>query len=235
MSITLNATFQMPYEDFKNLNLNNVAVEYSETEEKLKLFLIKLYLKLEDKDALKQLWHCIISSSIINECVNLLQTTKCDYIIDYFKCSVNENTYASILEDDDFYMKLINLVIEDNDEYIINALKSEKPAEDTFESVLSKMGITEEGKVKARKIKSEMVDGKPDINKIMAFIQEYKQNFDSSNVDLNTIYSLMTKTEEKPTTQLPFDLNSMMNMIGSIGANMAAPKAKNHGKRGQRR
>jgi hypothetical protein len=234
MSITLNATFQMPYEDFKNLNLNNVAVEYSETEEKLKLFLIKLYLKLEDKDALKQLWHCIISSSIIHECVNLLQTTKSSYIIDYFKCSVNENTYASILEDDDFYMKLINLVIEDNDEDIINAIKY-SPVEDTFESVLSKMGITEEGKVKARKIKSEMVDGKPDINKIMAFIQEYKQNFDSSNVDLNTIYSLMTKTEEKPTTQLPFDLNSMMNMIGSIGANMAGPKQKTHGKRGQRR
>lgn len=247
MSVTVNATFTLSPENFKNLMpMNNVVVEYSDKEEKLKLFLISLYLHINkhkvDKLICNQLWLCINSSNIIHDCIKFLQSVDCKVVSQYIINKISENVYASILEDDDFYNKLINLIVEDDIEKlkpdemddIVNTYKSAPSlmdfvSDDTFETLLSKMGINEEGKVKARNIKAEMKDGKPDMNKVMAFINEYKQNLDSSNIDLNTIYKTFSGigSDDAKSPQLPFDLNNIMNMMNSF----TTPKSR----RGRRR
>lgn len=246
MSVTVNATFTLSQEDFKNLMpMTNVVVEYSDKEEKLKLFLIALYLHVHkhkvDKLICNELWLCINSNDIIHHCIKFLQSVDCKVVSQYIINKISENVYASILEEDDFYNKLINLIIEDDVEKlkpdemddIVNTYKSapslmDLVSDDTFETLLSKIGINEEGKIKARNIKAEMKDGKPDMNKVMAFISEYKQNFDSSNIDLNTIYKTFSGLgDETKSPQLPFDLNNIMNMMNSF----TTPKSR----RGRRR
>lgn len=263
-------TVTIPYEDFKHLipSITNVVYTNTDKEEKLKLFLISLYLHVHkckiDKNICNQLWECINSNTIIDDCILFLQSTTSDVIADYFKSKVNENVYASIIEDDDFYIKLINIIAadEENDHInpheiddIVNTYKSsssQQPSladlvtDETFETLLSKMGINEEGKIQARAIKAEMKDGKaPDMNKVMAFVQKYKQNFDSSNIDLNTIYKMMTgmssandgstvkdaEPSNEAKTQLPFDLNNVMNMVNALSANLNPQKSR----RGRRR
>lgn len=264
-------TVTIPYEDFKHLipSITNVVYTNTDKEEKLKLFLISLYLHIHkckiDKNICNQLWACINSNAIIEDCITFLQSTNSDVIGNYFKSKVSENVYASIIEDDDFYIKLINIIVDEEIGHInpheiddiVNTYKSSSSnssspsladlvTDETFETLLSKMGINEEGKIQARAIKAEMKDGKaPDMNKVMAFVQKYKQNFDSSNIDLNTIYKMMTgmssandssvvkdtepSNEVKP--QLPFDLNNVMNMVNALSANLNPQKSR----RGRRR
>jgi hypothetical protein len=254
MSITLNATFNLPIELLQQLlphiNQETVEVTLSDKEEKLKLFLITLYLQCHksDKSSCKQLWQCINSHSIINDFMGFLQQTSSETIINFIKAKVSDKVYASILEDDDFYVRLIDLIVEEEEieqmdqkelDDVINTYKSSNPMldlldDEKFDQYLSKMGINEEGREKAKGIKQEMIQtGKPDMAKVMSFISEYKQNFDASNVDLNTLYSMMmgsdNKTEEKP--QLPFDLNNMMSMINTISSNFGQPPKSRRGRR----
>jgi hypothetical protein len=263
MSITLNATFNLPVELLQQLlpHINHQSIEiiHDDKEEKLKLFLIGLYLHCHksDKSSCAQLWQCVNSHSIISDFLTFLQQTSNETIINFIKTKVSDKVYASIIEDDDFYVKLIDLLVEEEEieqmdqkelDDVINTYKSSNPMldlldDEKFDQYLSKMGINEEGRQKAKEIKQEMIQtGKPDMTKVMSFISEYKQNFDASNVDLNTLYSMMTgatgvqgatgndsKTEEKP--QLPFDLNNMMSMINTISSNFGQPKSR----RGRRR
>lgn len=241
MSININASFNLSRDDFIKLipSITNMTVTYSEKEEKLKLFLLSLYLHMYqhkvDKLTCNKLWDCIISNDILSNCLIFLQQTSSSVVHDYFKSKVNDKTYASIIEDDDFYNQLIDLILDDEIEQmdqaevdeVLNVYKK-KPVDDMLEQLLIKMDIDEEGRKKAREIKNDMTDGKPDMNKVMNFIAEYKSKFDASNIDFNTLYTTMVgKKEESP---LPFDINSMMSMFTNL-ASMQPQKSK----RGRRR
>jgi len=256
MSISVNATFNLPLDTFQSLIpfINQVVIEYTEKEERLRIYLINMYLHCYknkvDKLILQSLWKCINSPQIYNDCLTFFQTYNSDVIVNYLK-SKNEKIFASILEDDDFYTKLMDYIIDDdnddnmeevNQKEVDDIINNYKPSlgvldmlgDDKFNEFLVKMGINEEGRKKAKHIKDEMkTTGKPDMNKVMAFIQEYKQNFDSSNVDLNTLYSMMTGADlsDKEKPQLPFDLNSMMGIINTLSSSMSQNKSR----RGRRR
>lgn len=263
MSISVNATFNLPIEQFQSLIpciQQPIIIDYTEREETLHLYLIRLYLHCHknqvEKSILKELWQCINSLQLIPSTISFFQSVNNQVIVDFLK-SKNEKVFASIIEDDDFYTKLIDYIVnttviaisneEDEMEHgdqkevddVINSYKSSSLGvldmlnDDKFDEFLVKMGINEEGRKDARAIKEEMKEsGKPDMNKVMAFIQKYKQNFDSSNIDLNTLYSMMTgaaDVKEKP--QLPFDLNNMMSMINNLSSSFTQPQKSRRGGR----
>lgn len=267
MSISLNATFTLPIEQFQSLipSIQQPIIEHSEREEILHVYLIRLYLHCHknrvEKSVLRNLWQCINSPELESNAISFFQSVNHQVIVDFLK-SKNEKVFASIIEDDDFYTKLIDYIVDTNvintnieeDEMehvdqkevddVINSYKSSSSLnvlellnDDKFDEFLVKMGINEEGRKDARTIKEEMKEtGKPDMNKVMAFIQKYKQNFDSSNIDLNTLYGMMTGAavnndiiKEKP--QLPFDLNNMMSMINNLSSSFAHPQKSRRGGR----
>jgi hypothetical protein len=234
MSIKIDATFHLTRDEFNQLlpNMNTTSIIYTEKEEKLKVFLMGLYIHLYGKENTQSLWHCIISKDIIEESITFLQSTSSELVHHYFKSKINEKTFASIVEDDDFYHQLIDLILDDEEHiedvsHIVNTYKNEDKNDesvqtDVFEQFLINLGIDEEGRIKAKAIKNDLTNGKPDMNKAMSFLKEYQSKFEASNVDFNTLYNMMLGEKQ----QLPFDLNGVMNMINTITSNMNQTKKR---------
>jgi hypothetical protein len=137
--------------------------------------------------------------------------------------------------------------------------------DDTFDNILNSIGLNDEGKNKARKIKQDIKDGKPlDMNEVLTFTQEYKQNIANANLDLGNLVKLFTgttaSTSTAPTTSTSttnttpsvtpsvstpsastgpsteptapqFDMNSILNMMGPVIANMSKGNSNNNKRR----
>lgn len=204
----------------------------------------------------KNVNHCFV------QFLNLLQKDNHPHykvILDYLSSLVKNSQYASIYEDADFHEQLVNLLInnykhDDFDadfdaDHVMKDYKSTKNEQnnkyddkikmlnllddDTFNNILSTLGLDEEGINKAKKIKQDVRDNKPlDFNEILKFVQDYKQNLLQSNNPLianilnmfgiqddKKVDKINDKVEkqidDKKQEQAPpqFDMNNIVNMM----------------------
>ena len=190
---------------------------------KMKDVVAHLYVQLLSnlsKEVSQKLLHCL-SNNTYDHFIKFLDWVE-DYesdhciILEYLSQKINPGIYSSIVEDDDFNQKLVDLLInnDEKDDDIDDVLKSyygsmaENPilssesrekvdkvknfGEEKFESILSSLGLDEAGMTKARKIKADAESGQPlNMAEIMAFSQEYKSNIDAANLDIPKLMSLV--------------------------------------------
>lgn len=122
---------------------------------------------------------------------------------------------------------------------------------DTFNNILINMGMTEDSKQQAHKIRTDIIEGNAlDMQEIYTFTNQFKQNLSDSNINFSNLLSMfspkkeepvkeevkkvdvksVTKPEIKPAeTTGGFDFNSIMNTLGPMLNSM------NNGNRGGRR
>lgn len=115
--------------------------------------------------------------------------------------------------------------------------------DNTFNNILDKMGMIEESRQKAYKIRNDVREGNAlDMHEIYTFVQEFKQNIGDSNIDFSSLLTMFSpkkeekkeekkevsdnknevKKEEKPAENTfgGFDLNNIINTLGPMLNNM---------------
>ena len=191
--------------------------------------------------------------------LDLMQTdypSQYDFVLNCLSTKVNSSQYASISEDVDFHQQLIQLLIHQNDDYINTAMKNYKTVcqdnvkenvkdqideqkikmlnlldDDTFDKILSTLGLDEQGLIKAKKIKQDVKDNKFDINEILSFVQDYKQLISQSdNPLIGNILNIFgiqkepvkqdevvdTNIKIEPPQAPQFDMSQIMNMVSPL-------------------
>ena len=114
---------------------------------------------------------------------------------------------------------------------------------ESFDELLKKMGVDDEGRQRAQKLKEDYIRGQGNMLDVLSFTMDYKDNL--TNIDLSYIMDLFKGAEpekpvEKPvestqptTTQStttqpapPLDLNNMMQMFAPLMASMNKKKRR---------
>ena len=114
---------------------------------------------------------------------------------------------------------------------------------ESFDELLKKMGVDDEGRQRAQKLKEDYIRGQGNMLDVLSFTMDYKDNL--TNIDLSYIMDLFKGAEPKetpekpadstqPTTQptsttppaQPFDLNQMMQMFTPLMASMNKKKRR---------
>lgn len=134
---------------------------------------------------------CIKNENTNDELLKLLEISNDNKLIKFLGSKINTKKYASIYEDNDFYVKLLNEVILSHNKYIdsdsdessesfdiksvLDEYNKEKPVlissdklqmlnfidDDKFDQMLISIGMNEDDIIKAKKIKSDIKNNKP--------------------------------------------------------------------------
>ena len=180
-------------------------------------FLTKLGIKNEDQQLALAIKNRLKLGDVLTMNELLLFTEK--YGLDIF-----DNEQFSIQKITNLYLKTSN--------------KTEKPdtKEASFNEVLRSMGLDDQGIIRANKIKMDIQNGNsPDMNEILSFTQEYKQQISAGNgsFDFEKIASLLdiniptpptpnttNTTNTTNATNVPnIDFNQIFNTLTPLLAN----------------
>jgi hypothetical protein len=201
------------------------------------------YIEDDDDDTLYNIVNLLIS-----------KLNRGEVIYDDIKGDIKNNEVKSEEKDDD-----IDGIVQD-----YNAEKKKVPFnesqlnmlnmvnDDMFENILIKMGMNEESKKKAYKIRRDVREGNPlNMEEIYSFTQEYKQFLPESGFDLPALMEMFkpAKTEVKSDTKQPvkqevkqeapgllagIDMNSIINNLGPMINNFSNSMNGNNGRGGKR-
>lgn len=189
------------------------------------------YIEDDDDDTLYNIVNLLISKQNIKEGVKYEE----------IKSEVKSENIESEEKDDD-----IDGIVQD-----YNAEKKKVPFtesqlnmlnmvnDDMFENILIKMGMNDESKKKAYKIRRDVREGNPlNMEEIYTFTQEYKQFLPESGFDLPALMEMFkpAKKEVKPDTKQEvkqevkqeapsllagIDMNSIINNLGPMMSNLS--------------
>lgn len=202
------------------------------------------------EDIMHKLLLCLSHKNVYEHFIQFLNLLQNDnqpqytMILDYLSSLMNASQYASIYEDADFHEQLIQSLLQGdkkNDDFnlddVMKNFKSTQPVynnnvddkikmlnlldDDTFNKILSTLGLDEEGICQAKKIKQDVRENKPlDVNEILKFIQDYKENLSKSdNPLIRNILSTFGIEEDKKEEEIKTTNQPLQNDIKNDNKN----------------
>lgn len=176
---------------FLDKNMNEPRAKLNDNDNILRGILME-FLQTPIEENLKiKILTCIKNENTNDELLKLLELSNDNKLIQFLGAKINTKKYASIYEDNDFYVKLLNEVIishnkcinSDSDESsesfdiesILDEYNKEKPVlissanlqmlnfidDNKFDQMLISIGMNEDDIIKAKKIKSDIKNNKP--------------------------------------------------------------------------